>query len=149
MILTVPYELGQLVYVIEEYSDVITKDCTTCAGSGKLFRKDGSHAARCQDCKGQGNLRAHSESKWRADCRKVMKVSASKHQHYRTGEYLDKAQINTVRPGDEGSYAAYATAYNIPNGLVFATEEEALAECEILNASNEQDQTQFASDHAS
>lgn len=127
MLITVPFELGQLIYAISQSNVRTTKDCPTCGGSNRLYRKDGTDADRCRNCN-TGKVTTRTVTEWGVEARKVVRIVFEK-SVTRTGEH-EITHIYTTR---DDIYAGSPGSYVIPNADLFAIQEEAVAECELRN----------------
>ena len=124
MELTTKFNLGQTVYPINCYSEKIIETCAVCNGSKNITLVD-DESYRCPKCYGNGNLTSYGANIYHVgEATMIGKVDVEKYFKPNKGD-------------DRIKYMLYSTG--IGSGTlwdekdIFATEEDASAECEKRN----------------
>lgn len=124
MKLTTKFSVGDWVYPISRESRPVKKPCGFCDARGRITGSDGSDRS-CPECYGQ---RGHTT--WQPERYQI--------PHDNPILHIGQVRVTFDEKGQREQYMAHETGIDSgmlwPGAALFATKEEALAECARLNA---------------
>lgn len=126
------FDLGQRVYIIHKSGQLVNRVCKACSGNGDIVHntQDESFKFMCPNCQGSGQLEEWLSSKWQVAYKKakIGKVSVELYRETFINKGIGK---NNIRYMMDETGVGSGNTWNEDN--IFATQEEALEECEKRN----------------